>query len=172
MAPFSARGLLVDANQSGVEHQVFIVAIPDQFGKHFLPHAALASGKPRRHAVPLAIALRQVQVLPVGAGPRNPQPRSRTDGCRHRCGRDHPPCPPASARGSIERAVQAQDHAIDEWAIAADVMILLRLFLDRLRDSREPSQLSRAPPRRCRHSRLPGLVRYGRSPATGFSRAF
>src|SRR5215475_12155756 len=31
--PFSASGLLVDTNQSGVEHQVIVVAILDQFGK-------------------------------------------------------------------------------------------------------------------------------------------
>lgn len=40
-APFSARRLLVDADQCGVEHQVLVVTILDQLGEDLLPDPRL-----------------------------------------------------------------------------------------------------------------------------------
>lgn len=60
------------ADQRGVEHQVFIVAILDQRGKDLLPDPGLGpAAETLVKALVLAVALGQV--APVGARAQNPQ---------------------------------------------------------------------------------------------------
>src|SRR5215470_740005 len=71
----------MDTNQSVIEHQVFVVAIPGQFGEDLLPHTGSGpAGETRVNALPLAIALRQV--LPVGSRPRTHKTPFTTNGPR------------------------------------------------------------------------------------------
>src|SRR5579862_3790479 len=70
--PFSGRCLLVGANQSGVEHEVLILAIFDESLEDTLPHAALGPAREAGvDALPLAVSFRQV--VPVRARTQHPQ---------------------------------------------------------------------------------------------------
>jgi hypothetical protein len=74
LAPFSAGGLLVDAHQGGVEHQILVVGIGGQRIKYPLPHPSLGpAGETFVCGLPLAVPIGQV--LPPGTGSQHPQNR-------------------------------------------------------------------------------------------------
>jgi hypothetical protein len=71
LAPFSARRLLVRANDGAVDHQILVVAI-GQSSEQALPDASMAPvAEAPMHRFPLAVPLRQV--APACVRPQNPQ---------------------------------------------------------------------------------------------------
>jgi len=67
-APFSGRGLLMGADDRGVEHQILVVAIGGQRGEHPLPHTCMTpAAETFVHRLPLSVALRQVAPMRTGS---------------------------------------------------------------------------------------------------------
>jgi hypothetical protein len=71
-SPLSGRGLLVRADQGGVEHQILILAILGENLEDALPGAVLGPAcEAGMHALPLAVSRRQV--MPMRAGTQHPK---------------------------------------------------------------------------------------------------
>jgi hypothetical protein len=72
LAPFSARCLLVCANDGTVDHQMLVIAIGRQCSEHPLPDAGTTpAAEALMDRLPLTVTLRQV--APACAGSQHPQ---------------------------------------------------------------------------------------------------